>query len=70
MMQECVSAGALTPRRSTGTAARSYCRDGYRASPPAALAGNDAEAVVFDLVQPLAAGRQLRGVDPSQGRSP
>jgi hypothetical protein len=29
--------------------------------PPVVLAGNDAEAVVLDLVQPLAAGRQLRG---------
>ena len=27
----------------------------------AILAGNEAEAVVFDLVQPLAAGRQLIG---------
>ena len=28
----------------------------------ASLAGNDAEAVVLDLVQPLAAGRQLIGL--------
>ena len=27
----------------------------------ALLAGNDAEAIVFDLVQPIAAGRQLVG---------
>jgi hypothetical protein len=27
----------------------------------AVLAGNDAEAVVFDFVQPIAAGRQLVG---------
>src|SRR5206468_4492266 len=32
-----------------------------RPHPPVALAGNDAEAVVFDLVQPLAAGGQLIG---------
>jgi hypothetical protein len=32
-----------------------------RSHPPVALAGNDAEAVVFDLVQPLAAGGQLIG---------
>src|SRR5690348_14120911 len=29
--------------------------------PPVALAGDDAEAIVLDLVQPLAARRQLRG---------
>jgi hypothetical protein len=39
------------------------CRDGYRAS-----AGNDAEAVVLDLVQPLAAGRNNRQI--AQTRSP
>ena len=32
-----------------------------RPHPPVALAGNDAEAVVFDLVQPLAAGGQHIG---------
>src|SRR5262249_59513513 len=29
--------------------------------PPASLAGNDAEAVMFDFMQPLAAGGQLIG---------
>jgi hypothetical protein len=29
--------------------------------PPVALAGNDAETVVLDLMQPLAAGGQLTG---------
>jgi hypothetical protein len=29
--------------------------------PPVALADDDAEAIVLDLVQPLAARRQLRG---------
>src|SRR5262249_55980463 len=35
---------------------------GCRAAAPAALAGNDAEAVVLDLVQPRVAGGQLVGL--------
>jgi hypothetical protein len=31
--------------------------------PRAILSGGDAEAVVLDLAQPLAAGRQFRGLD-------
>src|SRR5262249_24568875 len=34
----------------------------------ASLAGNDAEAVVLDLVQPIAAGRQLVGFGHRNGR--
>jgi hypothetical protein len=36
----------------------------------AILAGNDAEAVVLDLVQPLAAGRQLIGFGWEARRRP
>ena len=37
-------------------------RAAIESHPLAVLAGNDAEAIVLDLVQPLAAGRQLRGL--------
>jgi hypothetical protein len=39
-----------------------FARTAIQPYPPVALAGDDAETIVLDLVQPLAAGRQLRGL--------
>ena len=50
-----------TSRRSAGTASEIVARTAVEPHSRAALAGNDAEAVVLDLVQPLAAGWQLIG---------
>src|SRR5262245_3689904 len=44
-----------------GAAGEIIARTAVKASPRASLAGNNAEAVVLDFVQPLAAGWQLIG---------
>jgi transposase len=50
------------PVRLALTAGEVFARTAIQPYPPVALAGDDAETIVLDLVQPLAAGRQLRGL--------
>jgi hypothetical protein len=50
-----------TSRRSAGSGGEVIARTAVEPHPLAVLARDDAEAVMLDFVQPLAAGRQLIG---------